>query len=137
MDSHLIGNLSNQISQNLMCTFLWHKRGKCMQNNGLHCSAYCKKIEQISSAESQLRFHISDAEYTTSRNLAFGRSSDFSGRWLDQKNPEKQKFLLTLRCIFWITQNDISQIQLFLFWRINPLCQLLEFFLCHDINLEW
>ena len=36
-----------------------------MQNNGLHCSAYCKKIEQISSAESQLRFHISDAEYTT------------------------------------------------------------------------
>ena len=93
--------------------FLWHKRGKCMQNNGLHCSAYCKKIEQISSVESQLRFHISDAEYTTSRNLAFGRSSDFSGRWLDQKNPEKQKFLLTLRCIFWITQNDISQIQLF------------------------
>ena len=36
-----------------------------MQNNGLHCSAYCKKIEQISSVESQLRFHISDAEYTT------------------------------------------------------------------------
>ena len=62
-----------------------------MQNNGLHCSAYCKKIEQISSVESQLRFHISDAEYTTSGNLALGSSYDFSGRWLDQKKPGKAK----------------------------------------------
>ena len=88
-----------------------------MQNNGLHCSAYCKKIEQISSVESQLRFHISDAEYTTSRNPALGSSSDFSGRWLDQKNPKKQEFPLTLKCIFWITQNDISQIQLFFYFE--------------------
>ena len=89
MDSHLIGNLSNQISQNLMCTFFTAQEENACKI--MVCTAvHIAKILSKSTESQQPRFHISDAEYTIIRNLASGGCCDFSGGWRDQKTLKRK-----------------------------------------------